>query len=125
MTFPAVLTRGDRLVEGAANRLQRLASQFATEGGTKARLADGLAGDAAFIRKLKPSLMAARYRGEAPTNQPPGDNVEAPSGPQLPPRPKQKRTGGPNPFVVVGVALVAGIAFAKLIDWRGRAKPGD
>ena len=119
------LTRGDRLVESAANRLQRLAGEFATKGGTKAKLAEELAHDAAFIRKLKPSLMAARYRGEAPTNQPPGENVQAPSGPQLPPRPKKKRTGGPNPFVVVGVALAAGIVLAKVISWRGHGHSGD
>jgi hypothetical protein len=120
-----VTARGDRLVESAADRLQRLADQFAAEGGTKAKLAEELAQDAAFVRKLKPSLMAARYRGEAPTNQPPGENVQAPSGPQLPPRPKPKRSGGPNPFLVVGVALVAGIAIAKFVDWRGHAHPRD
>ena len=119
------MTRGDRLVENAADRLQRLADEFAAQGGTKAKLAEELAQDAAFIRKLKPSLMAARYRGQAPTNQPPGENVQAPSGPQLPPRPKQKRTGGPNPFVVVGVALVTGIVVAKVINWRSRGRSGD
>lgn len=120
-----VLSKGDRMVEGAANRLQRLADQFATEGGTKAKLAEELAQDAAFIRKLKPSLMAARARGEAPTDQPPGDNVQAPSGPQLPPRAKQKGKGGVNPFIVVGAALVTGIVLAKFIDWRGHAHPRD
>jgi len=117
------LTRGDQLVEGAADRLQKLADEFATQGGAKARLAEELAQDAAFIRKLKPSLMAARYRGEAPKDQPPGENVQAPSGPQLPPRPKQKPSGGLNPFLVVGAALVAGIVIAKVIDWRGHAHP--
>jgi hypothetical protein len=123
------MAKADQLVESAADRLQRLADEFAAEGGTRAKLAEELAQDAAFIRKLKPSLMRARFRGEAPTNQPPGSNVHAPSGAQLPPRPepkpKTKRTGGPNPFVVVGVALVAGIALAKIIDWRGHAHPRD
>ncbi len=31
--------------------------------------------------------------------------------------------GGPSPFLVVGVALVAGIALAKWLDWRGHAHP--
>ena len=31
--------------------------------------------------------------------------------------------GGPNPFLVIGVALVAGIVLAKVIDWRGHAHP--
>ena len=120
-----VLTRGDRLVDGAADRLQRLGGKFASQGGTKAKLGEELTHDAAFIRKLKPSLMAARYRGEAPTNQPPGDDVQAPSGPQLPPRPKKKRTGGPNPFLIVGVALVTGVALAGVIRWRGHGRSGD
>jgi len=30
--------------------------------------------------------------------------------------------GGPNPFVIVGTALVAGAALAKWIDWRGRTR---
>jgi hypothetical protein len=39
---------------------------------------------------------------------------------KLEPRP---RAGGPNPFVVLGVAFVAGIALAKLLDWRGHGHP--
>jgi hypothetical protein len=30
---------------------------------------------------------------------------------------------GPNPFLVVGVALVAGVVLAKWIDWRGHGHP--
>jgi hypothetical protein len=120
-----VLTRGDRLVDSAADRLQRLAGKFASQGGTKAKLGEELFHDAAFIRKLKPSLMAARYRGEAPTNQPPGESVEAPSGPQLPPRPKPKRTGGPNPFLVCGLAFAAGVVAARVIHWRSNVHHGD
>ena len=117
------MSRGDQLVERAADRLQELANQFAAEGGSKAKLADELAEDAAFVRKLKPSLMKARLRGEAPTDQKPGEGVVAPSGPQLGQRPKSRGKDGPNPFVVVGVAFVVGIAVAKLIDWRGHAHP--
>ena len=29
----------------------------------------------------------------------------------------------PSPFLVIGVALVAGVALAKWIDWRGHAHP--
>jgi hypothetical protein len=84
-------------------------------------LAQPLAEDAAFLRKLKPTLIMARARGEAPTNQPAGDAV-----PVTPtPRPKQKKRGGggPSPFLIVGGALVAGVVLAKLIDWRGHAHP--
>ena len=120
-----LLTRGDRVVESAAKKLQALANDFAAKGGTKAKLAEELADDAAFVRKLKPSLMKARWRGEAPTNQPPGSGTVAPSGPQLGPRPKKPGRGGPNPFLVVGVAFAAGIVAAKFIDWRGHAHPRD
>ena len=121
-----LLTRGDRVVESAADKLQGLANTFAAKGGAKAKLADELAEDAAFVRKLKPSLMKARWRGEAPTDQPPGSGAVAPSGPQLGPRPEKPKKpgrGGPNPFIVVGAALVVGVAVAKLIDWRGHAHP--
>lgn len=116
------MSRADQLVERAADRLQKLANQFAAEGGSKAKLADELAEDAAFVRKLKPSLMKARLRGEAPTNQKPGEGTVAPSAPQVS-RPKPPGKDGPNPFLVIGVAFVVGIAAAKLIDWRGHAHP--
>ena len=117
------MNRADQLVERAAGRLQRLANDFAADGGQKAKFAEELAADAAFLRKLKPSLMLARFRGEAPTDTKPDEGVVAPSTAQLGPRPKPPRGGGPNPFLVVGVAFVAGVALAKLIDWRGHAHP--
>jgi hypothetical protein len=117
------MTKGDALVEKGASRLQRLANEAARSGGLRAKLAKPLADDAAFLRKLKPSLIAARAKGEAPTNQQPGQGVVAPSGPQLGKRRGPNR--GPSPLVVVGIALVAGIALAKLIDWRGHAHPRD
>ncbi len=115
------MTKGDALVEKGASRLQRLASQASRSGGVRSRLAQPLAEDAAFLRKLKPSLMVARAKGEAPTNQEPGSEVVAPTAPQLGKRPR--RRGGPNPFLVVGIALGAGIVLAKVLDWRGHAHP--
>ena len=117
------MNRADQLVDRAADRLQRLADQFAADGGTKADFADELAADAAFVRKLKPSLMLARLRGEAPKHTKPEEGVVAPSSPQLGARPKPPATGGPNPLLVVGAAFVAGIALSKFIDWRGHAHP--
>jgi hypothetical protein len=117
------MTRADALVERGAERLQRLSRQAASSGGIKARLASTLAEDAAFLRKLKPSLMVARARGEAPTNQEPGSDVVVPPGPQLGKRPK--KNGGLNPLLVVVAAGAAGILVAKLIDWRGHAHPRD
>jgi hypothetical protein len=115
----------DRTIERAADKLQVAADKAAAQGGLKAKLAGELADDAAFLRKLKPSLMIARAKGRAPTNQKPGTGVVAPSGPQLGERPKPARTGGPNPFVVIGVALAAGVLVAKVIDWRSHAHPRD
>jgi hypothetical protein len=113
----------DQKVERAASKLQQLANQFAGEGGFKSKLAQPLAEDADLIRKMKPSLIKARAKGQAPTNQKPGQATAAPSSPQLGSRPKAKKSGGPNPWIVVGAALAAGIVLAKWIDWRGHAHP--
>jgi hypothetical protein len=107
------MTTADQTVERAANKLQQLATELAGEGGLKAKLAEPLTEDADFIRKMKPSLIKARAKGAAPTS------------PKLGKRPKPKRGGGPNPWLVAGVALAAGIVLAKWIDWRGHAYPRD
>ena len=117
------MTKGDMLMERGANRLQRLADHAAASGGPRAKLAEPLAQDAALLRRMKPSLIVARARGEARTDLEPGEDVLAPSGPQLGKRPKPN--AGPNPFLVIGIALLAGIALAKLIDWRGHAHPRE
>lgn len=120
------MTTADQKVERAANKLQQLANQLAGEGGVKAKLAEPLAEDADLIRKMKPSLIKARAKGEARTNQQPGRPTPSPPSPQLGKRPKPKRAGGgAGPWIVVGVALAAGIALAKWIDWRGHAHPRD
>ena len=118
------MNKVDILVDRGADRLQQLSRQAAAAGGVKAKLADTLAEDAAFLRKLKPSLMAARARGEAPTDQEPGSDVVAPSVPQHGKR-KKKSGGGLNPLLVVVAAGAAGILLAKLVDWRGHAHPRD
>jgi hypothetical protein len=122
-----VTTRADEIVDRGADRLQVLSDRAAASDGVKAKLAHELADDAAFLRKLKPSLMKARAKGEAPTNEKPGEVRAAPGGPQLGKRPKPKKNkggaGGPNPFVVAGAALAVGIFLAKWIDWRGHAHP--
>ena len=119
------MSGADDTVDRAADRLQEAADSAAARGGLRAKLADELADDAAFVRKLKPSLIRARLRGEAPTDGRPGEGVVAPTGPQLGPRPKPPGSGGPNPYVVVAIALAAGILLAKLIDWRSHAHPRD
>jgi hypothetical protein len=118
------MTKADQVVERAAARLQEIADKAAAEGGVTAKLAQPLADDAAFLRKLKPSLIVARAKGKAPTNQKPAEGVVAPSGPQLGKRPQPGR-GAPNPFLVLGIAFGVGILVAKVIDWRGHAHPRD
>ena len=116
----------DQTVEHAADKLQRLAKQLAGEGGLKAKLAQPLAEDADLIRKMKPSLIKARSKGEAPTNQKPGRPTVAPSGPQLGKRRRaKKKAGGLGPWIVLGAALAGGIMLAKWIDLRGHARPGN
>ena len=122
------MTKGDLLVERGAERLQHLADRAAARGdGVGEWLSEELRNDAAFLRKLKPSLIQARAKGRAPTNQEPA--AAPPSASDIPqPKPKKKRRKGgkgPAPVLVVGAALVAGIVLAKVIDWRGHAHPRD
>jgi hypothetical protein len=107
-----------------ADKAQAASERLAGQNGLKRKLAEELADDAAFLRKLKPRLIARRAKGQAPTDRPPDERPAAPSGPQLDQRPQPKKPGGgPNPFLVVGIALVAGVALAKFVDWRGHAHP--
>ena len=118
------MNKADATIDRAADWLQRQADLSAGQPGVKAKLAQELADDAEFLRKLKPSLIAARVRGEAATNGEPAHGTVVPSA-ATPKPPKAKREGGPNPWLVVGVGLAAGIALAKWIDWRGHAHPRD
>ena len=111
-------TRGDGMVDKGADGLQRLSEKAAASGGTRAKLAEPLAQDAAFVRKLKPSLMVERARGNAPTDQKPGEGVVVPPVAESTPK-----AGGPNPWAIVGGALGLGILAARFIDWRGHAHP--
>ncbi len=118
----------DQKVDQWADALQRRADKAAANGGGNEKLAQMLADDAAFLRKLKPSLMKARAKRQAPTNQKPAQGTVAPSGPQLGDRPEptgsaKSDKSGPNPFLVVGAAFVVGVFAAKWIDWRGHAHP--
>jgi hypothetical protein len=88
--------------------------------GLKSRLDEELADDKAFLAKLKPGLIKARIRGDLPTNEVPGSERTTPPSAPLPRRP---RRGGPNPWLVLGVALAVGIGIAKAIDWRSHAHP--
>jgi hypothetical protein len=123
------MTPADQKIDRLADKLQELANRSAAEGGTKAKLAEPLADDAHFVRKLKPSLIKARAKGEAPTNRGPSQPNVTPSSPPLAKRsrPRRRRSGGggPNPWLVAGLCFAAGIALAKWIDRRGNAHPSD
>ena len=115
--------KGDRIVEGGADKLDALAGKAAAKGGIAGKLSDELADDATFLRKLKPSLIVARAKGNAPKDAEPGSTRRSPGGPQLEPRSRKGAKRGPNPFLVAGAAFAAGTLLAKLIDWRGHAHP--
>ena len=125
------MSKADLLFERGASFLEELSQKAAAEGGLVAKAAEPLADDAAFLRKMKPTLVLARFRGEAPQN---GNVATAPTMetplPQPEPQPKKakpkkkkKSGGGPNPLVIAAGALVAGVFVAKFIDWRGHAHP--
>jgi len=119
------MTKGDQTVESAADKLEEIVEEARRSGGVKAKLGEALAEDPDFLRKLKPSLIAARAKGELPTDEPAGSPPRAPSGPQLP-RPrkvKAKKRGGLSPWVVIGAAIAGGYLAAKVIDWRAHAHP--
>jgi hypothetical protein len=145
------VTKADLLVERGARRLTQLADKAAARGdGVGTWLSDELRTDAAFLRKLKPSLVKARAKGDTPrTDGAPSADTEAsmaepprseapirqePAAPPPPPPPRpaaskpkkaSKKRGGPPPIVIVGAAFVAGIVLAKVVDWRGHAHPRD
>ena len=118
------MNRADQLVDRAADRLQRLANDFAAAGGSKATIAQELADDAVFIRKLKPSLIAARARGESPAAQPTPPPPQAERA-EKPKKERKRKSGGPSPLLIVGAAFATGILLAKVMDWRGHAHPRD
>ncbi len=116
--------KGDGAIESGADKLDELSDKAAAKGGLTGKLAGELADDAGFLRKLKPSLIVRRAKGELPKNAEPGSTAPrrpaAPSGPQ---HGRKPGTSGPNPFVVAGAAFGVGTLLATLIDWRGHAHP--
>jgi cobalamin biosynthesis Mg chelatase CobN len=78
---------GDQLVERGATRLLELADRAAARGdGIGEWLSEELRNDAAFLRKLKPSLVKARAKAngatnQAPTNSAPTTTEPAPEAP--------------------------------------------
>lgn len=122
-------------LDSLADKARAKSRELSGQGGIKDKLAEELAEDAEFLRKLKPELIKQRATGSAPTDEDPTEVRSAPSGPQLGERPEPPKAkpskqqssggngGGPSPFVVIGIALVAGVVLAKWLDWRGHAHP--
>jgi hypothetical protein len=119
-------TKADEMVERAASRLEELSQEAASSDGIKAKLADELAQDADFLRKMKPSLVKERIKGNEPV-EPAGGTAPRPTPPPRPSRRKPKQPGsrGPSPILVIAVAFALGFALAKVVDWRGHAHPRD
>jgi hypothetical protein len=116
--------KGDRPIELGADKLDKLADKAAAKGGVTAKLADELADDASFLRKLKPSLIVKRAKGELPKDaDPESTTARGPAAPNGPQHSGKATKSGPNPFVVAGAAFGVGTLLAKLIDWRGHAHP--
>ena len=128
--------RLDVLVERGAGAMEDFARGLAVDGGFRRQVAEELLDDAAFLRKLKPTKIAARARGDMPVTGVPSEPAvavaaepeEIPMPPPAPERSKEKHSKDPgkkglNALAVVGVAFVAGIVLAKVIDWRGHAHP--
>lgn len=115
------MTKADHAVEKSADSLDHLAGKAADRhDGVGQWLAKELKNDAAFLRKLKPSLIKARAQGKKGKESP-----SAPSGPQLAgssPKKKRRNRKAPPPVVIVGAALVAGVVVAKVISWRANAR---
>jgi hypothetical protein len=111
------MTKADQTVEMAADKLERFVRRARAAGGVKGKAAQALADDPEFLRKLKPSLIAARAKGRAPRPASPPERATP-----APPRPTGSKRG-PSPWLVVGLSLVAGYAAAKIIDWRSHAHP--
>jgi hypothetical protein len=114
---------GDAILEKGAERLQELSDRAAATGGPAAKLAEPLAEDAVLLRRMKPSLIAARLKGDAPTDLDPGSGAVV--APPSPTSRRRSKGGGPSPILVIGGALLAGIVIAKVLDWRGHAHPRD
>jgi hypothetical protein len=101
---------GDGILDKGADRLMELSERAAEAGGTAARLAEPLAQDAIRLRRMSSKLTAEQVMEETPTG------AET-NGRLAPGR-------GPSPFLLVGVAFVAGVVLAKVLDWMNHAEPG-
>ena len=100
-----------------------LSNKAAAKGGVAAKVAPELADDAAFLRKLKPSLMVKRAKGELPKDAEPGTaRAQCAVGA----RSTRRRRSAARARIrswSTAAAFGVGTLLAKAIDWRGHAHP--
>jgi outer membrane biosynthesis protein TonB len=93
---------GDQLVERGATRLLELADRAAARGdGIGEWLSEELRDDAAFLRKLKPSLVKARAKDNGASNQAPTKSESTNPEPEAP---RPAAPAAENPVVETPVA---------------------
>jgi hypothetical protein len=98
----------EAILDKGADRLMELSARAAEAGGPAARLAEPLAQDAVRLRRMSSNFATERL-------------VEVESAVESNGRPARRQ--GPSPFLFIGVAFVAGVVLAKVLDWRSHAEP--
>jgi hypothetical protein len=99
----------EAILDKGADRLMELSARAAEAGGPAARLAEPLAQDAVRLRRMSSNFATERH-------------VEVESAvAESNGRPARRQ--GPSPFLFIGVAFVAGVVLAKVLDWRSHAEP--
>ena len=95
------------------------------EAASRRRLADELADDAAFLRKLKPSLIERAREGRGPDDAASRArrDVARPARSSARGRSRSDARKGLNPWLVVGGALVGGLVLAKVDRLEGPCPP--
>lgn len=96
------MSRPDRMVERAAERLEGVAEKAAVKGGLAKQVAPALEEDADFLRKLAPSKVRRRMREDTP------------SAPRARVRPAREGGG----LMALAAAFALGVLVAKLVEWR-------
>jgi hypothetical protein len=100
---------GDAILDKGADRLMEFSERAAEAGGTAGRIAEQLAQDAIRLRRMSSNIAAEQVQEIGQT--------EAESNG----RPPRRR--GPSPFLFIGVAFVAGVVLAKVLEWRADVEP--
>jgi len=112
------MTRGDRTVEQAAEKLDKFVEHARASHGIKRQIGKALSDDPDFDRNLKPSLIVQRAKGNVPADDSAVSQLPAPAAPKSPHKQPGKPPSGLNPWAALGGAFATGYTIAKLIDRR-------